>query len=88
MVLPLSVLPAGAAAVSMTVEEFDRTSVEKDLAGTTIGGVNFSTAKYGYNPLGELQILTFLEFGYGADPALYLYLYNPKDLAISNRDRL
>lgn len=86
MVLPLSVIPAGAAAASMTVEEFDRTSVEKDLAGTTIGGVKFSTAKYGYNPLGELQILTFLEFGYGAQPALYLYLYNPQDLAISDRD--
>ncbi|MGN1207178.1 MAG: hypothetical protein ACI4SP_02660, partial [Eubacteriales bacterium] len=86
MVLPLSVLPAGAATASMTVEEFDRSSVEQDLSGTTIGGVKFSTAKYGYNPLGELQILTFLEFGYGADPALYLYLYNPKDLAISDRD--
>lgn len=87
MVLPLSVLPAGAAAASMTVEEFDRTSVKQDLTDTTVDGVKFDTSIYGYNPLGDLKILTFLEFGYGSVPALYLYLYNPQDLNISKLNR-
>ncbi len=85
MVLPLSVLPAGAKTVSAA--QFDGISVETDLAGTTIGGVKFDPARYGYNPLGDLQILTLLEYGYPEDPALYLYLYNPQDLALNTRDR-
>ena len=85
MVLPLSVLPAGAKTVSAA--QFDKVAVETDLAGTTIGGVKFDPARYGYNPLGDLQILTLLEYGYPEDPALYLYLYNPQDLALNTRDR-
>ncbi len=85
MVLPLSVLPAGAETVSAA--QFDKVAVETDLAGTTIGGVKFDPARYGYNPLGDLQILTLLEYGYPEDPALYLYLYNPQDLALSALDR-
>ena len=85
MVLPLSVIPAGAKTVSAA--QFDGISVETDLAGTTIGGVKFDPARYGYNPLGDLQILTLLEYGYPDDPALYLYLYNPQDLALNMRDR-
>ena len=85
MVLPLSVLPAGAKTISAA--QFDGISVETDLAGTTIGGVKFDPTRYGYNPLGDLQILTLLEYGYPDDPALYLYLYNPQDLALNTRDR-
>lgn len=86
MVLPLSVIPAGAKTAS-DAAAFDKTSVGTDLAGTTIGGVKFDPARYGYNPLGDLQILTLLEYGYPEDPALYLYLYNPQDLALNTRDR-
>lgn len=86
MVLPLSVLPAGAKTAS-DAAAFDKTAVGTDLAGTTIGGVKFDPARYGYNPLGDLQILTLLEYGYPDDPALYLYLYNPQDLALNTRDR-
>lgn len=85
MVLPLSVIPAGAKTVSAA--QFDGISVETDLAGTTIGGVKFDPTRYGYNPLGDLQILTLLEYGYPDDPALYLYLYNPQNLALNTRDR-
>lgn len=85
MVLPLSVLTAGAKTVSAA--QFDKVAVETDLAGTTIGGVKFDATRYGYNPLGDLQILTLLEYGYPEDPALYLYLYNPQDLALSALDR-
>lgn len=86
MVLPLSVIPAGAKTAS-DAAAFDKTAVGTDLAGTTIGGVKFDPARYGYNPLGDLQILTLLEYGYPEDPALYLYLYNPQDLALNTRDR-
>ena len=86
MVLPLSVIPAGAKTAS-DAAAFDKTAVGTDLAGTTIGGVKFDPARYGYNPLGDLQMLTLLESGYPEDPALYLYLYNPQDLALNMRDR-
>ena len=86
MVLPLLVIPAGAKTAS-DAAAFDKTSVGTDLAGTTIGGVKFDPARYGYNPLGDLQILTLLEYGYPEDPALYLYLYNPQDFALNTRDR-
>lgn len=86
MVLPLSVIPAGAKTAS-DAAAFDKTAVGTDLAGTTIGGVKFDPVRYGYNPLGDLQILTLLEYGYPEDPALYLYLYNPQDLALNMRDR-
>ena len=86
MVLPLSVLPAGAKTAS-DAAAFDKTAVGTDLAGTTIGGVKFDPARYGYDEKGTLQILTMLEYGYPDDPALYLYLYNPQDLALNMRDR-
>lgn len=63
MVLPLSVLPAGAKTVS-TAADFDKNPVETDLAGTTIGGVKFDPARYGYDENGSLQILTLTEHGY------------------------
>lgn len=86
MVLPLSVLPAGAKTAS-DAAAFDKTAVGTDLAGTTIGGVKFDPARYRYDEKGTLQILTLLEYGYPDDPALYLYLYNPQDLALNTRDR-
>lgn len=86
MVLPLSVIPAGAKTAS-DAAAFDKTAVGTDLAGTTIGGVKFDPARYGYDEKGTLQILTMLEYGYPDDPALYLYLYNPQDLALNTRDR-
>lgn len=86
MVLPLSVLPAGAKTAS-DAAAFDKIAVETDLAGTTIGGIKFNPARYGYDEKGTLQILTMLEYGYPDDPALYLYLYNPQDLALNTRDR-
>lgn len=86
MVLPLSVIPAGAKTAS-DAAAFDKTAVGTDLAGTTIGGVKFDPARYGYDENGSIQILTLLEYGYPDDPALYLYLYNPQDLALNMRDR-
>ena len=87
VVLPLSVLPAGAKTASMTAEEFDKSPVATDLGGATIGGVKFSPLKYAYNPVGDLQVITLLEYGYPDDIALYLYLYNPQDIALNLRDR-
>lgn len=87
MVLPLSVIPAGAKTASMSAAEFDRIPVETDLAGTTIGGIGWDPTRYGYDPYGDLQIITLLEHGYPDAPALYLYLYNPQDLKIDTRDR-
>ena len=87
VVLPLSVLPAGAKTASVTAADFDKIPVVTDLSGMTIGGIKFDPLKYAYNPLGDLQILTLLEYGYPDDPALYLYLYNPQDLALNTRDR-
>ena len=86
MVLPLSVLPAGAKTAS-DAAAFDKIAVETDLAGTTIGGIKFNPARYGYDEKGTLQILTMLEYGYPDDPALYLYLYNPQNLTLNTRDR-
>ena len=86
MVLPLSVIPAGAKSAS-DAAAMDKIAVETDLAGTTIGGVKFDPARYGYDKNGSLQILTLLEYGYPDDPALYLYLYNPQDIALNTRDR-
>lgn len=87
MVLPLSVLPAGAKTASVTAADFDKIPVETDLSGMTIGGIKFDPLKYAYNPLGDLQILTLLEYGYPDDPALYLYLYNPQDVELNPKDR-
>ena len=87
VVLPLSVLPAGAKTASVTAADFDKIPVETDLAGATIGGVKFDPLKYAYNPLGDLQIITLLEYGYSDDPALYLYLYNPQDIELNPKDR-
>lgn len=86
MVLPLSVIPAGAKSAS-DAAAMDKIAIETDLASTTIGGVKFDPARYGYDEKGTLQILTMLEYGYPDDPALYLYLYNPQDLALNTRDR-
>lgn len=87
VVLPLSVLPAGAKTASVTAADFDKIPVETDLSGMTIGGIKFDPLKYAYNPLGDLQILTLLEYGYPDDPALYLYLYNPQDVELNPKDR-
>lgn len=87
MVLPLSVIPAGASAVSTNAADFDKIPVETDLAGTTIGGVKWDPTRYGYDKKGDLQVITLMEYGYPNDPALYLYLYNPQDIALNTRDR-
>ena len=87
VVLPLSVIPAGAKTASVTAADFDKIPVETDLSGMTIGGIKFDPLKYAYNPLGDLQILTLLEYGYPDDPALYLYLYNPQDVELNPKDR-
>lgn len=48
MVLPLSVIPAGAKTVS-DAAAMDKVAVGTDLAGATIGGVRFDPARYGYD---------------------------------------
>lgn len=69
---------------------FDSTYVLDDLEGSAVNGVTFRVEDYPYDPDGELQLIGFTEYGFSAyanlqqNFGLYIYLYNPALLDISN----
>ena len=70
--------------------EFDKTYVLDDLEGSAVDGVPFTVADYPYDKNGDVEILGFAEYGYSAysnmqeNFGLYIYLYNPALLDISD----
>jgi len=74
-----------ASAASPYAESFDRTKIEDDLSGVDL-------KNYPENPLGEVDIISFVEYCYSNQSylseyyGLYVYVYNPtgKDITITN----
>lgn len=70
--------------------EFDKTYVLDDLKGSAVDGVPFDVGDYPYDKNGDVEILGFAEYGYSAysnmqeNFGLYIYLYNPALLDISD----
>jgi hypothetical protein len=66
---------------------YESTNVLNNLKGATIGGKEFDLADYPHNSNGKPQIISFVEFCYSyyaekqADYGLYVYVYNPQDIA-------
>ena len=83
----------GGSAVAYAAEsslEFDKTYVLDDLEGSAVDGVPFNVVDYPYDKNGDVEILGFAEYGYSAysnmqeNFGLYIYLYNPALLDISD----
>lgn len=83
----------GGSAVAYAAEsslEFDKTYVLDDLEGSTVDGVPFNVNDYPYDKNGSVELLGFSEYGYSAyanmqdNFGLYIYLYNPALLDISD----
>ena len=72
---------------------FDRSYVLDDLDGSKDAAGNvFDIANYPQDDNGDLQMYTFMEFGYAAaseqtDYALYTYVYNPAARAIDTKSK-
>ena len=66
---------------------YENTNVLDNLEGSTIGGKEFDIADYPHSDSGQPQIISLVEFCYSyyadrqADYSLYIYLYNPQDIA-------
>lgn len=84
-----SMILGGAVGASAAVAGFAGTNVLDDLASSVINGQKFDFGKYPADRFGDLQLISFVEYGFSYFPAhrdeygLYLYFYNPKDLNIS-----
>jgi len=69
-------------------ETFEQTNVLSDLNGSTIAGKEFDISDYPHDSSGKFQIISFVEFCYSyyadkqSDYGLYVYVYNPQDIAI------
>lgn len=83
----------GGSAVAYAAEsslEFDKTYVLDDLEGSAVDGVTFDVNDYPYDKNGSVELLGFSEYGYSAyanmqdNFGLYIYLYNPALLDISD----
>ena len=67
---------------------YENTNVLDNLEGSTIGGKEFDIADYPHNENGRPQVISLVEFCYSyyadrqADFGLYIYLYNPQDIAL------
>ncbi len=76
-------------ALEMPQSKFERQNVLDDLNGATVNGEKFELMNYPYNASGTPQILSFIEFCYGATPekqvdyGLYIYVYNPSKIAFN-----
>lgn len=66
---------------------YESTNVLHNLKGATIGGKEFDLKDYPHNSGGKPQVISFVEFCYSyyaekqADYGLYIYVYNPQDVA-------
>lgn len=69
---------------------FDNTDVVDDLKASTINGEVFDFTKYAFDMTKELKILNIVEYCYDSraecanNYGLYLYIYNPRKLKISD----
>ena len=67
--------------------KYENTNVLNNLKGSTIGGKEFDLEDYPHNSKGKPQVISFVEFCYSyytekqADYGLYIYVYNPQDVA-------
>ena len=81
----ISTLCITASAASPYAESFDHTAIEDDLSGVDL-------KNYPKNPMGEVDIISFVEYSYSNQSylseyyGLYIYVYNPtgKDITITN----
>ena len=70
---------------------YENTNVLDNLEGSTIGGKEFDIADYPHNDSGVPQIISLIEFCYSyyadkqTDFGLYVYVYNPQDIAFGRR---
>lgn len=75
------------------VTAYEYTNVYDDLVGSTIGGKPFDVADFPHDEKGSPQIISFIEFGYSYysnkqdDYGLYIYVYNPQDIAFDLKVR-
>ncbi len=76
---------------------YEETNVLNNLNGSTIGGKPFDLADYPHDSNGKPTIISFVEFCYSYyaekqnDYGLYVYVYNPQDIAIdteTNRNKI
>jgi len=69
--------------------KYENTNVLNNLKGSTIGGKEFDLEDYPHNSKGKPQVISFIEFCYSyytekqADYGLYVYVYNPQDVAFN-----
>ena len=70
---------------------FEDSKVLDDLLSSTINGKAFDITDYPFNQNKDIQLLSFVEFGYSVRPAykenygLYVYIYNPKAISIEEK---
>lgn len=70
---------------------YENTNVWDNLQGSTIGGNAFNIEDYPHNENGKPQMISFVEFCYSCysdkqdDFGLYIYVYNPQDLAFDTK---
>ncbi len=75
-------------------EGVDTSYVMDDLEGLNIDGREFDVSNYPFDKNKELEVLTFVEYGYSNDAkyqsifGLYIYLYNPQGLSFQYTSRL
>ena len=84
----VGVFPTAFPAHAETALSYEQTSVMDDLTNATIDGKKFSVSDYPADKSRQTQVLSFVEYCYSADTAkqgnygLFVYVYNPKRLAI------
>ncbi len=72
---------------------FDETNVLDDLRSSTVDGKPFDLNKYPYNELSGIQVINVVEYCYSyrgnqrTNYGLYLYVYNPQGLNLSNDNK-
>lgn len=90
-------MPASADTKDSVQAAYESTNVLNNLKGSTIGGKEFDIEDYPHNSKGKPQIISFVEFCYSyyadkqADYGLYIYVYNPQDIAfdmITERNKI
>lgn len=87
ILFPAFATGAVAYAADDLVTEFERQNVWDDLQNSVIAGEPFRVEDYPHNDAIDPSVVTFVEFGYSYsaekqdDFGLYLYIYNPNDVA-------